>query len=1106
MGASVTTDNVVALFTDLVGSTEFQSSVTPEISDEVRRNHFSVLRRAVAETGGAEVKNLGDGLMVVFATASAALSCAVAMQQGVELDNRTHEHSLGLRVGVSGGEVTKEDGDYFGEPIVEAARLCATAEGGQILAVDVVRAMAGRRSPHQCRRRGPVVLKGLPDPVETVQVLWTPLEGPAANAVPLPARLARRPTVGVFGREAELGAMTDATKRVAGGEGREVLLISGEAGQGKTTLVAEAARTAFEHGACVLFGHCEEYLATPYQLFAEALNHYVAHAPEDQLLAHVDAHGSELARLVPALAARIPDLPPSKATDSDTERFLRFGAVVGLLSQASEHQLVVLVLDDLQWADTASLELLRHLASAERPMAVLVLGTYRDTELSHAHPLLDTLAALHRQLRVSRMELSGLDDFGVASYMEAAAGRALDDAGMTLAHAVYRETDGNPLFVGEILRHLSETGAVYYDNATGRWVGIDDLEKAGLPDSVREVIGARVGRLGASAGRVLALAAVIGRDFDTAVLARAAEISEDNLLDTLDEATAADLVRETTTAPGLYHFAHALIQHTLSEDLGPTRRARAHRQIAEALDDLCGDHPGDRVGELARHWFSASEPKDVAKALDYSRQAADAALGALAPGDALRYYRQALDLYGQHPSDETLRCDLLIGLGTAQRQTGDPAHRETLLQAAAIAKALDDPHRLVTAALANNRGTASAAGQLDTERVAVLENALAALGVPDNVETALLLATLCAELSYSDQLERQRRLAIEAVEMARRLGEPLTLVRVMSLVHSVTVVSDDLDERLSDLAEAVALSRTIGDPIAEFFANFNRAFACLQVGNRAEFDIHIDACNAIADHLDQNYERWVVAYMRSTRALLTGDTGAAEEHANAALTIGAESAPEAFSVYGAQLLSIRRVQGRLAEVVDLIAQAAQDNPGLPVLRAALARILCELDRHDEARAIIHDDFADGLARFPYDIAWLPTMTNLSYVSIRLAEHDTARILYRRMLARHAQVASVGSAIDGPVALYLGALSTFFGAWEEADGHFAEALDVSRSLRAPYWTGCTQVEWARMLLQRARSDDVRTARTMLMGVRDTARHHGFAALETQVTTILLSDDR
>src|SRR4029077_6040534 len=168
---------------------------------------------------------------------------------------------------------------------------------------------------------------------------------------------------------------------------------------------------------------------------------------------------------------------------------------------------------------------------------------------------------------------------------------------------VFRETDGNPFFVGEILRHLSETGAVYQD-ATGRWVAADDRERLALPDSVREVIGARVGRLGANAERVLSLAAVIGRDFDLDLLARATSFSQDELLDVLDAAAAAALVRELADTPGHYNFAHALIQHTLYEDLGLTRRARTHRQVAEALEDLCGDRPGSRVGELVRHWFN----------------------------------------------------------------------------------------------------------------------------------------------------------------------------------------------------------------------------------------------------------------------------------------------------------------------------------------------------------------------------------------------------------------------------------------------------------------------------------------------------------------------
>ena len=304
--------------------------------------------------------------------------------------------------------------------------------------------------------------------------------------------------------------------------------------------------------------------------------------------------------------------------------------MVGLLSKVSQDQPVVVVLDDLQWADRGSLLLLCHLTAAEQAMRVLVIGTYRDNELSQAHALRETLGVLRRQSGVSRIELAGLDDSGVVSFLEAAAGQTLEDAGVSLAHAVYRETDGNPFFVSEVLRHLSEIGAIYQDT-TGRWAVDGSLEQMALPDSVREVIGGRVVRLGKDAERVLSMAAVIGRDFDLDLLARATKTSEDELLDILDAAAAVALVRELADAPGHYNFAHALIQHTLYEDLGLTRRARAHRQVAEALEDLCGEHPESRVGELARHWFSATQPIDLTKAITYSRQAGDAALSALGP-------------------------------------------------------------------------------------------------------------------------------------------------------------------------------------------------------------------------------------------------------------------------------------------------------------------------------------------------------------------------------------------------------------------------------------------------------------------------------------------
>ena len=620
------TENITVLFTDVVGSTELASRLPPDAVDDLRRKHFSVLRQAVAETGGREVKNLGDGLMVVFSTASGGLACAVAMQQGVERDNRAAAERVEIRIGLSGGEVTRDGDDYFGDPVIEASRLCAHADGGQILVSALVGATAGRRNPHALDSVGGLPLKGLPEPVETLAVRWEPLAaGAATGALPLPIRLELRPQVGIVGRDPELAILAAAYKRVAVGDGREVVLLRGEPGTGKTTVAAEAAHASLEHGACVLLGRADEELSSPYQLFAEALGHYVTHAPEARLALHVAVHGSELAPMVPALHRRFPGLETTSAIDTDTERYLLFEATVGLLSLVSQDQTLVIVLEDLQWADNGSLQLLRHVVASDHSMRVLIIGTYRDSELSQTHPFLATLAALRREAGVARIELTGLDDAGVVSFMEAAAGHHLDEVGVSLAHSVYRETDGNPFFVGEVLRNLVETGTISKTTpAGGRRVR--EWSRSPSPTASARSSEARVARLGKRAQSALSMAAVIGRDFDLEVLAAAEATEEDDLLEVLDTAGSAALVRELSETPGHYSFAHALIQHTLYDDLGPTRRARAHRRVAEALEDLSLTHTEARTGELAYHWFNATQPVDVVKALQYSRRAAEDAL------------------------------------------------------------------------------------------------------------------------------------------------------------------------------------------------------------------------------------------------------------------------------------------------------------------------------------------------------------------------------------------------------------------------------------------------------------------------------------------------
>jgi class 3 adenylate cyclase/tetratricopeptide (TPR) repeat protein len=1092
---------ITVVFTDMVGSTALSSSLTPEAADAARQGHFSVLRQALAAHEGREVKNLGDGIMAVFSSPSAAIACAVAMQQAVEQDNRSSANPHGLRVALSGGEVTTEEGDFFGDPVVEAARLCGICEGGQILAAEMVRDMAGRRNRHQSRSVGDLTLKGMPDPLPAVEVLWEPLgEVDTSTPVPLPGRLAVRPGPGVVGRDTELAEIADAVKRVSNGEGREIVLVSGEAGLGKTTLVAESSRSAFDSGSIVLFGHCEEDLATPYELFAEALGYYVTHAPGEQLLAHVSAQGSELARIVPALSSRIPDLPPSRATDADTERFLLFAAVVGLLAMVSEQQPVVLVLDDLQWADKGSLLLLRHLAASDQPMRVLTVGTYRDTELSHGHPFLDTLAALHRQTGVSHIELAGLDDSGVLTLMEAAGGHTLEEDGVNLAHAVYRETDGNPFFVIEVLRHLAETGAIYQDDS-GRWVAGTDLDQMALPESVRVVIGSRVGRLGPEATKVLSTAAIIGKDFDLDVLAQATSTSEDELLDILEAASAVALVREPANTSGRYSFTHALIQHTLSEDLGATRRARAHRQIAEAMEHLYGDHPGARVSELARHWLTATQPIDITKAVGYACQAGDAALAALAPADALGYFAQALDLYPQATDpDPALAIDLAIGLGTAQRLTGDPAHRETLLDAARRAASLGDTERLVAAALANNRGKFSMLGTTDSDKVEVLEQALDRLPA-NHPDRALVLATLCAEVNLSASLERREALTEEALVIAEASRDDTVMARVLNFVANGSPPALH-EQLLTRTTEGLVRAQRVGDPGLLFWAAVNRAFAAHMGGDINEWDRDLQIQLSAAERLDQPLFWWQYTAYQASRALLAGDTDRAEKLAAEALQIGTDAGQaDAALWFGPQLIGISTQRGTLGDLVPLIEQMVADAPDVAgVLTAALGLAYAETDRTEDARQLLVT-FAESRFTLPQNLNWLPGMVLYAEVAIAVRDPAYAAPIFEHLAPFADQVATTGLTSTGLVSRYLGGLAVVMGRYDEADAYYARAAALCTQMGAEYLAARTDLYRGKMYGERNRPGDAAEARALLAKAHAAAVAHGYGNLERRSAAAL-----
>ncbi len=1096
-GISAETMNVTILFTDLVGSTELSSRLSAEEADDLRRRHFSILRQSILKSGGTEVKNLGDGLMVAFNSASSALSCSVSMQQGVERDNNVRGRSMGLRIGLSGGEVNAENGDYFGDPVIEAARLCALSEPGQILSAELVRAMAGRRNRFASRPLGALSLKGLPEPIDVVEILWEPIDG---TDIPLSSRLEVRPSVGTVGRESEISTINDVFKRVAADGGRELVIVSGEAGMGKSTLVSEFARSAASTGTLVLFGHCEEDLATPYQLFYEALDHYVTHAPEETLREHVAVHGSELARLVPAMSSRVPDLPPSRATDADTERFLLFAAVVGLLSKLSAQRPVILVFEDLQWADRGSLLLLRHLAAAEQSTRILVLGTFRDSELARASALRETLGALHRHGNLHRIELKGLSDLGVIIFMEAAAGRSLEDAEVPLAQAVYRETDGNPFFVSEVLRHLIETGTVLQDE-NGRW-SAQDLDQMTLPDSVREVIGGRVVRLGPDAARVLSVASVIGRDFDLDLLAKATGAPEDELLDTLDAATSVALIREVADASGRFSFAHALIQHTLYADLGRARRAQIHRQVAVALEQLLADQPDVRIGELARHWTNATQPVNLFKAINYSQRAGDAALRALAPADALTYFVKALDLDAQSDvADPILRVDLMIGLGTAQRQTGDPAFHATLIKAAHLAADLNETSRLVAACLATDRGFFSAIGAVDKEKVEILTIALERLSKSEP-SRALVLATLCAELAVGTSLDYRLALAREALSIADTHGDNAVTVRVLNSLAFPLMVPELSQDSLERTQRAMTLAENVGDPLQILFAAHWREEAAILAGDVDEMDRALEMVHELVERFDQPGLRWTYLFTKAWRAMVAGDTDVAEELALASFQIGSDSGqPDATVMYGGQLITIGLQRGTLGDLVEILMQMTVDAPDVgAAVTAALTLAHAEAGNLDAVRELLTEMSARNFES-PMDATWLTAMVWLADAAIALGDTAIIEKIYDLLMPWADLWPSNGAECESPVCQYLGALATCLGRYDDAESYFAQAMSECDRTGAKFFAARTNLMWGEMLAQRCRGADLDRARVLLEVARELAAKNRYAKVEQRAAVAL-----
>jgi DNA-binding SARP family transcriptional activator len=914
------------------------------------------------------------------------------------------------------------------------------------------------------------VLRGEPAPARAGAVPAAPAVAVAANRWPAPlaAAVDRH---GLVGRTVELAYLGRLWHEAADGQ-RLLVLLSGDAGIGKTRTAAELARRAHADGAVVLYGRFDEETLTPYQPVVEMLRGWSAGAPLDALRDRLGPRAAELGILLPEFGP-----PPSDASSSamsgpeaDAQRFRFFDAVAALIGEIGAQAPVVLVFDDLHWADRPTLQLLRHLVRSPAPRQALFVGTYRASEIGERHLLHELIGDLRREGTLRRIELTGLAETEVGELVAELAAAPASDA---FVRALHGETEGNPFFIEEVVRHIRDTSGALSEEVS--------LERAGVPEGVREVTARRLRRLSEGARAVLLVASVIGREFDFDVLEAIVTQSPDELVEALEEGVDARVLREAGHV-GRYAFTHALVRATLYDSISQLRRARLHGRVGEALVKLRGSDLDSHLALLAHHFAQAAPVERPDRAIDFALAAARRADRLLAWEEAAQHYRAALrarELAGA--VDDHVRAELLLALGASEERAGmEEEARATFQGAIRTARQLGDPVLLGRGAL-GVAGPWSMLSRSDPERVRLLEEALEALPEEDSPLRARLLARMSLELYYAGEPELRMALSEEAVAIARRIGDLRTLAQCLDARHYALWLPENVEERLEVAAELRRVAEQTGDPELELQGAGWTIIDLMEVGDIQGVDIQIAAASKLAEALHRPIWLWWTSLFRGARAALAGEFDLAEKMAQETLAIGQRGQAEnALHYYAQSMFNIRREQGRLAEVEGAVRGFIELYPAISGWRSALALLLIELGRPDEARAEFERVAAGHFADITRDANWLIAVTLLAEVCAALSDAPRAAELYALLLPYEGHNVVVGrnATNNGCASRLLGALAATQGAWELAERHFDEAQRMHAHMGARPWHARTQVAHAEMLLARGRADDIARASEML----------------------------
>ncbi|MBN1239432.1 MAG: AAA family ATPase [Gammaproteobacteria bacterium] len=895
------------------------------------------------------------------------------------------------------------------------------------------------------------------------------------------------------GRGRELAVFAEAFDQMLEGR-RQILTLAGEPGIGKTRLAEAFADAAEDRGALALWGRCfEEPGAPPYWPWVQILREIVEAMSPSELSLLAGPDGSEIAALVPELGIAIgmADGRDDAPVEPSRARFRTFNAICGFLKRVTAQVPLVLLVDNLHWADKASLTVLELLSQALVQSRIMIVCTYRDTELSRTDPLPATLGVLGSGDGVARLRLQGLGQEAITVLADGMLGKALS---ARVVRAIDQQTDGNPLFVIELLKVLLEES---------RDAGIEPITVR-IPDGVRETIGRRLSRLPDHVNGMLRTASVIGRDFDAAVLARIAVVDVEGVLAALHLAEEAGFVSNTDRAAQAYRFTHALIRETLYDELPTPERLQLHALAGDALAAVDADRTQSRLSRIAHHYFESSALGNAEQAVDFAARAAHEAMRLDAYDEAALHFGNVVRLLRQSPRRRPERLREAIYWQTrALTGTADFG-----AAAALITEALDDHELASDEAWLTDVGTqwiVLTSHSMQAEQLPLLRRLLQRLPQGDSAARAKALAAQAFAERTLGGVHGVKALIDESMAMARRLGDPAVLSHCLR--SSLLALAGDptqIDTRLALAEEYIGVAPP-GDSCERMAeALYHQACNLIEAGKFDGVDRVVDSFERL-NATKFGFQEYRARALPVVLSLARGEYDGLSAKIETLREIGQKTRGEdADGVYGVQMFMLNRDLGRLRALAPLIERFAAS----PLNRAwtpGLMLALTEIGRLDDAARELDKLAAGEFAMIPFDALRTSTLVYCAETCTALGDAERAKVLYPLLVPYAGTFATHHLAVCfGSTDQYLGMLAATMGDLDRARRHFDAAVRAHAAARAWPWLARTCQRYALALRKSQEPNDRARAEQLLREAEQLADRLGMQGLGVEIDALLRGD--